>query len=44
MGELMVRNLADLDVAVLMIDGLDVAGSCAIVCGWPSYLTAPRSP
>ena len=32
MGELMARNLADLDVAVLMIDGLDVAGSCVVVC------------
>ena len=31
MGELMARNLSDLDVAVLMIDGLDVAGSCAVV-------------
>src|ERR1035438_6818951 len=32
MGELMARSLADLDVAVLMIDGLDVAGSCVVVC------------
>ena len=31
MAELMARNLADLDVAVLMIDGLDVAGSCVVV-------------
>jgi putative transposase len=31
LGELMARNLADLDVAVLMIDGLDVAGSCCVV-------------
>src|SRR5271154_5271947 len=31
MGELMARDLSDLDVAVLMIDGLDVAGSCAVV-------------
>ena len=31
MGELMARNLSDLDVAVLMIDGLDVAGSCVVV-------------
>jgi putative transposase len=31
MGELMARNLPDLDVAVLMIDGLDVAGSCVVV-------------
>jgi len=31
MGELMARNLDDLDGAVLMIDGLDVAGSCAVV-------------
>ncbi len=31
MGELMARNLAELDVAVLMIDGLDMAGSCAVV-------------
>jgi transposase-like protein len=29
--ELMARNLADLDVAVLMIDGLDVAGQCVVV-------------
>jgi putative transposase len=28
--ELMARNLADLDVAVLMIDGLDVAGQCVV--------------
>ncbi len=27
----MARDLSDLDVAVLMIDGLDVAGSCAVV-------------
>jgi putative transposase len=32
MGELMARDLSDLDVAVLMIDGLDVAGSCVVVC------------
>jgi transposase-like protein len=32
MGELMARNLSDLDVVVLMIDGLDVAGSCVVVC------------
>ena len=31
MGELMARDLADTDVAVLMIDGLDVAGSCVVV-------------
>jgi len=31
MEELMARNLADLDVAVLMIDGLDVAGQCCVV-------------
>ena len=31
MGELMARSLSDLEVAVLMIDGLDVAGSCAVV-------------
>ncbi len=31
MGELMARNLSDLEVAVLMIDGLDVAGSCVVV-------------
>ena len=31
MGELMARDLSDLDVAVLMIDGLDVAGSCVVV-------------
>jgi len=32
LGELMARSLGDLDVAVLMIDGLDVAGSCVVVC------------
>ena len=31
MGELMARDLSNLDVAVLMIDGLDVAGSCVVV-------------
>ncbi len=31
MAELMARSLAELDVAVLMIDGLDVAGSCVVV-------------
>jgi putative transposase len=31
MEELMARSLADLDVAVLMIDGLDVAGQCCVV-------------
>jgi putative transposase len=31
MEDLMARNLADLDVAVLMIDGLDVAGQCCVV-------------
>ena len=31
MSELMARNLADLDVAVLMVDGLEVAGSCVVV-------------
>ena len=31
MAELMARRLADLDVAVLMIDGLTVAGSCVVV-------------
>jgi putative transposase len=31
MSELMARDLSDLDVAVLMIDGLDVAGSCVVV-------------
>jgi transposase-like protein len=30
MGELMARDLCGLDVAVLMIDGLDVAGSCVV--------------
>lgn len=29
--DLMARNLAGLDTAVLMIDGLDVAGQCAVV-------------
>lgn len=31
MEDLMARSLADLDVAVLMIDGLDVAGQCCVV-------------
>jgi transposase-like protein len=31
MSELMARDLSGLDLAVLMIDGLDVAGSCVIV-------------
>jgi transposase-like protein len=31
MSELMARDLSGLDVAVLMIDGLDVAGSCVVV-------------
>ncbi len=31
MEELMARSLADLDVAVLMIDGLDIAGQCCVV-------------
>ncbi len=31
MEELMARNLADLDVVVLMVDGLDVAGQCVVV-------------
>lgn len=31
MAELMARSLSDLDVAVLMIDGLTVAGSCVVV-------------
>ena len=31
LGELMARSLADLDVAVVMIDGLEVAGQCAVV-------------
>ena len=31
MEDLMARSLADLDVAVLMIDGLDVAGQCFVV-------------
>jgi transposase-like protein len=30
MAELLARSLADLDVAVLMIDGLDVAGQCVV--------------
>ncbi|MFZ0666889.1 MAG: transposase [Acidimicrobiales bacterium] len=29
--DLMARNLADLNAAVLMIDGLDVAGQCVVV-------------
>lgn len=31
MDELLARSLADLEVAVLMIDGLDVAGQCIVV-------------
>jgi transposase-like protein len=31
LAELMARSLADLDVAVLMVDGLDVAGQCCVV-------------
>jgi putative transposase len=31
LSELMARSLADLDVAALMIDGLDVAGQCVVV-------------
>jgi putative transposase len=31
MGALMARNLSDFDVAVLIIDGLDVTGSCAVI-------------
>jgi transposase-like protein len=31
LAELMARSLAELDVAVLMIDGLDVAGQCVVV-------------
>jgi transposase-like protein len=31
MAELLSRSLADLDVAVLMIDGLDVASQCVVV-------------
>jgi transposase-like protein len=31
MGELMARDLSEHDVAVLMIDGLDVGGSCVVV-------------
>lgn len=31
MEDLMARSLTDLDVAVLMIDGLDVAGQCCVV-------------
>ena len=31
MSDLMARDLSGLDVAVLMIDGLDVAGSCVVV-------------
>jgi transposase-like protein len=31
MDELMARNLSELAVAVLMIDGLDVSGSCVVV-------------
>jgi putative transposase len=31
MAELLARSLADLDVAVLMIDGLDVASQCVVV-------------
>jgi len=31
LAELMARSLADLEVAVLMVDGLDVAGQCVVV-------------
>jgi len=31
LAELMARDLSGLDVAVIMIDGLDVAGSCVVV-------------
>ncbi len=31
MAELMARDLSGLDVAVVMIDGIDIAGSCAVV-------------
>ena len=31
LSELMARSLIDLDVAVLMVDGLDVAGQCVVV-------------
>jgi putative transposase len=31
MAELLARSLAELDVAVLMVDGLDVAGQCVVV-------------
>jgi len=31
LGELMARDLSDLDVAVIMIDGIDVAGQCCVV-------------
>jgi putative transposase len=31
LGELMARSLADLDVVVLMIDGIEVVGQCCVV-------------
>jgi len=31
LSELMARSLADLDVAVLMVDGIEVAGQCCVV-------------
>jgi putative transposase len=31
LADLMARDLGDLDVAVLMIDGLEIAGSCVVV-------------
>jgi putative transposase len=31
MAELMARDLADLDVAVIMIDGVEIAGQCCVV-------------
>ena len=31
MGELMARDLSGLDVAVVMIDGIDIAGQCCVV-------------
>jgi len=42
LGELMARSLTDLDVAVVMIDGLEVAGQCPS-WPWSSQPTAPRS-
>ena len=42
-AELMVRDLSELEVAVVMIDGIEIAGSCTVVA-MSSAPTAPRFP